>query len=83
MSGGFVCKCPESKKPIEQRAWVIRDYKCNYSAFNGWRYTPSDYSAISCLKCQTIWRTKAKYVDNLKILSFKEQREQELKKEKK
>ena len=58
MSQGVVCKC----KP---RKTVIVNWKCNYSAFNGYRWTPSDYSLIKCLKCGQYWRTKAKYVDSL------------------
>ena len=62
-----VCKCEEQGKPIEKRNWVIIDYKCNYSAFNGWKYTPSDYSSVNCGACGAIWRTKAKYVNRLKL----------------
>lgn len=64
---GIVCKCPESKKPIDQRAWVITQYKCHYSAFNGYKKTDSDFSLIRCNSCGTYWRTKANYVDKLKI----------------
>jgi hypothetical protein len=42
-------------------------YRCNYSAFNGYRYTPSDYSLVKCVTCNTSWRTKAAYVDSLQI----------------
>lgn len=66
MSGGNVCKCSEAKKPIEQRNWVVMDYKCNYSAFSGWKYTPSDYSSVRCVECGCTWRTKAGYVDSLR-----------------
>jgi hypothetical protein len=38
---------------------------CNYSAFNGYHFTPSDYSAVQCLTCGASWRTKAKYVSDL------------------
>jgi hypothetical protein len=67
MSGGYICNCVEKKKPIAERAWLILDYKCNHSAFNGYHYTSSDYSAIQCQRCMSIWRTKAAYVDKLKM----------------
>lgn len=65
MSGGEICRCPESKKPIKERRWGVTDYKCNHSAFNGYHWTPSDYSALVCLECRAIWRTKAAYVDDI------------------
>lgn len=40
-------------------------YKGNYSAFNGYRFTPSDYSECICIDCRLRWRTKAKYVKHL------------------
>ena len=46
------CKCSERKKPANRRKWRILQYKCNHSAFNGWRYTRSDYSEITCLRCR-------------------------------
>lgn len=39
--------------------------KGNRSAFNGYRWTPSDYSEVRCTVCGRSWRTKAKYVDAL------------------
>lgn len=44
---------------------VVLDFRCNHSAFNGYRWTPSDYSAIGCEACGSRWRTKAAYVDEL------------------
>lgn len=32
---------------------------CGYSAFNGYHYTPSDYSGVRCRTCGHLWRTKA------------------------
>jgi len=57
------CQCPERSKPVEQRAWVVTQRECNHSAFNGYHETPSDYSALRCLACGAVWRTKAKYVE--------------------
>jgi hypothetical protein len=65
MSGGPACTCEEVAKPPEERRWLILDYKCNYSKFNGSHYTPSDYSAVQCRGCGRIWRTKAAYVEKL------------------
>jgi hypothetical protein len=66
MSQGVSCKCPESKKPIAQRRWVVLQRRCNYSAFSGYQWTASDYSCVQCHACGTCWRTKAAYVRDLK-----------------
>lgn len=42
-------------------------YRANYSAFNGYRRTQSEYSEVRCRKCGKIWRTKAAYVDSLPL----------------
>ena len=65
MSGGVFCHCDERHKPIGERKWVVTQYHCNYSAFNGYRYTPSDYSQVYCKVCRGIWRTKGAYVEQL------------------
>ncbi len=65
MSGGTACKCPERKKPIGERRWECLRYKCNFSAFNDYRRTSSDYSEIQCAACGAVWRTKAAWVDQL------------------
>jgi len=65
MSVSFGCRCPERQKPVIQRNWVVLVRKGNYSAFNGYRFTPSDYSEVYCKSCHAIGRTKAKYVDLL------------------
>jgi hypothetical protein len=51
----FDCRAP-------MECWRVIDRNCNYSSFNGRRYTPSDYSLCKCLECGALWRTKAKYV---------------------
>lgn len=61
MSGGRGCRC----KIKNHDNWRVLQYKCNHSAFNGYNYTPSDYSSITCVECHSCWRTKAKYVDKL------------------
>ena len=71
MSGGPACACPERSFPIERRRWLIIDYKCNHSAFNGYRETPSDYSKVQCTECGRVWSTKAAYVDDLEMGTLK------------
>lgn len=62
MSQGTSCKCPESKKPVAERRWVVLQRNGNASAFNGYRWTYSDYSCLQCHICGVVWRTKAAYV---------------------
>ena len=57
----FGCQC----KPKVHTHWYVVHYRCNYSAFNGYHRTSSDYSAIACSKCGAHWRTKAAYVNKL------------------
>lgn len=61
MSGQSAC---EHSKP---RRVAITHYKCNYSAFNGGRRTPSAYSEVQCMVkgCGRRWRTKAAWVEKL------------------
>ena len=66
MATPFGCKCPERRKPVKQRKWVVITRNCNYSAFNGYRRTFSEYSLVYCPECQALGRTKAAYVDQLK-----------------
>ena len=70
MSCSFSCKCGERKKPLNRRNWVIHQYRCNHSAFNGYHWTSSDYSTVICRNpdCYGGGRTKAGYVDELYIL---------------
>jgi hypothetical protein len=64
-------KCPECGSDN----LVVVDRNCNYSAFSGYRRTPSDYSLVLCLDCRWPWRTRAKYVDRLRDISESERRE--------
>ena len=59
MSGGLRCTCRG------WYGWRVTVYRGNFSAFNGYRFTPSDYSEVVCERCGARWRTKAKYVDSL------------------
>lgn len=64
MSGGWGCRCTGTT--AEKRAnWRVVTRKANHSAFSGYRRTPSQYSQIICIRCNALWRTKAKYVDEL------------------
>lgn len=65
MSQGAACKCPESKKPVAQRHWVVLQRRCNHSAFNGYHWTASEYSSVQCHECGAVWRTKADYVSTV------------------
>lgn len=58
-----LCADGERGHPISRVAVVQRN--CNFSAFNGYRWTPSDYSLVRC-ECGWSWRTKARYVGGLK-----------------
>jgi hypothetical protein len=51
--------------------WVVLQRECNYSAFNGYHCTPSEYSAVKCRApgCGRVWRTKAAYVRQLPDVS--------------
>lgn len=49
----------------DRTAWEVWTRNGNYSAFNGYRFTPSAYSQVHCRRCGKVWRTKAKYVDDL------------------
>lgn len=50
----------------EHRAsWVVVARKCNHSAFNGYHWTPSEYSGVKCTDCGRYWRTTAAYVARL------------------
>src|SRR5262249_22524388 len=47
------------------RLWRVLQREGNASAFNGYRWQPSDWSSVSCLRCGAVWRTKANYVQFL------------------
>lgn len=65
MSQGISCKCPEGKKPVHERRWVVLQRNGRCSAFDGYQHMYSDYSAIQCHLCGTVWRTKASFVLHL------------------
>lgn len=53
------------KDPSHKPDWFVDGRNCNYSAFNGWRRTPSAYSQVWCPNCYITWRSKGAYVDAL------------------
>jgi len=63
MSESFGCKCIIKDKSN----WRVIHRMCNYSAFESPKYGPhpSNYSTVSCIKCTSTGRTKAKYVNGL------------------
>jgi hypothetical protein len=68
MGAGLACRCPEP----DRSKWVIVQFRCNHSAFSGYHRTPSAYSGIRCLGCGTFWRTKAAYVETLRMATNEE-----------
>jgi hypothetical protein len=46
-------------------SWTVIVRNGNYSAFNGYRFTPSAYSLVKCRSCGAHWRTRAAYVAGL------------------
>lgn len=70
MSGGYSCQ----SKATHYHRWRVLDRNCNYSAFRGYRLTYSDYSALICLTCGSVWRSKANYIEYLYDISAKEKR---------
>lgn len=81
VSGGQACKCSEKDEAIVHvlnwnrpgRLWRVVQRHSNHSAFSGNRYTPSDYSALRCLRCGASWRTKAHYVTRLRDIAEDEE----------
>lgn len=65
MSGGTVCACPERERPLAERRWRVALRHGAASAFNGYRWAPSAYSEMRCLRCLAVWRTRASYADRL------------------
>jgi hypothetical protein len=62
MSQGQACRV-HAKTHVDH---VVTARLRNYSAFNGYHCTPSDYSEVRCLATGARWRTKAAYVDRLR-----------------
>lgn len=69
MSGGEACT-----QKGHRLFWLVTVDHANYSAFNGYHRTYSDYSEVRCTwempgrpdHICAIWRTKAAYVDALR-----------------
>lgn len=65
MRRGYSSKARACKDKGHRGAWAVVVRNGNYSAFNGYRFTPSDYSLVRCGACGSRWRTKAKFADGL------------------
>jgi hypothetical protein len=65
MSAHIKCTC--GRKRGDHTDLVATARRCNYSAFNGYHFTPSRYSTVICIRfgCHGTWRSKEKYVDSL------------------
>jgi len=71
MSSHIPCTCEKPGDREQLLLWRVVNWRViarcgNTSAFNGYRWTPSDYSEIVCKNCNGKFRTKAKYVEELK-----------------
>lgn len=66
MSVSFSCHCEERAKPVRKRHWRVVHREHHFSAFNGYHFTPSQYSLVSCHRCGALGRTKAGFVAQLK-----------------
>lgn len=65
MSARIKCTCGRKRSDHSNLKVVM--YRRNYSAFNGYHFTPSDYSEVVGTRpgCHGRWRTKAAYVEGL------------------
>jgi len=61
----FSCKCPERKKPVNERAWVVTQYHWTTGSFSPKGGEWSQYSQVYCLECGATGRSKSKYVEEL------------------
>jgi hypothetical protein len=62
---GYSSKAFACTDKSHKGTWAVMVRNANYSAFNGYHYTPSDYSLVHCGTCDASWRTKAGYVSTL------------------
>lgn len=65
MSAHNPCTCGRKRGDRTDLVVLMRNHNC--SAFNGYHWTPSDYSLGQCTRphCTGMWRTKAAYVNTL------------------
>jgi len=71
MRRGYSSKADACRDKTHRGSWAVMVRLGNYSAFNGYRFTPSDYSLVRCGHpgCGRMWRTKAGYVSELPDLN--------------
>lgn len=60
------CQCEERNKTVAERNWVVVQREWAQSRYRYNIPLPSDTSAVQCLTCQAKWRTKARYIDDLR-----------------
>lgn len=58
---------PHRPCPAPLAEWTVLVYKANHSAFSGYARTRSSYSQLECDRCGFIWRSKAAYVESVKL----------------
>ena len=65
MSARIPCTC--GRKRGDHSDLVCTAYRRNFSAFNGYHCTPSDYSAVRCTRpgCCGSFRTNAAWVETI------------------
>lgn len=65
------CQCVGSTKEVRKN-WFIIKFRMAKSAFGRNVWVFSESSEICCANCGAFWRTKAKYVNELKNKPFEE-----------
>lgn len=53
------------RDPAHRKHWVVTMRRHNRSAFNGYAFTPSAYSEVTCTADGRRWRSRGDYVDTL------------------
>jgi hypothetical protein len=81
MSRGTICRWGEHEEAVNVvylrsyrsgRLWRVLQRECNHSSFSGGHYTSSEWSAVACLRCGAVWRTRAAYVSQLRDIEDSE-----------
>lgn len=62
-AGGFHCTCPESRKPLKLRAWVVISRAPEHRGLAN--YWSKKYSVVHCRTCWATGKSSAKLVAKL------------------